>query len=154
MDRRRLLGGAGAGLVLVGTPACALIFSGAKAPDERDYSRIQWGWLILDVLFLGFVGVLVDFLSGAIYARAAPPDDGLPSWSRRLDPCEEASRRLVAIGRARPAAVWLRGHLHTCPTCAGQLRRLEEAPVVDLTPLLVAEGEVAEEPVLVELAPG
>lgn len=154
MDRRRLLTSAGAGLVLAGAPACALVFDGPKPPEERDYGRILWGWLLLDILFLGIIGVLVDFLSGAIYARKDPEEDSLPSWSRRIEPCEEATTRLVALGRARPAAAWLRVHLGECAHCADQLRRLQEAPAVNVEPLLAEAGEVVEEPVTVELAAG
>ena len=46
---------------------CATIFDGSKKPEERT-SDIQWGYVILDVLGTGLLGLIIDFADGAIYS--------------------------------------------------------------------------------------
>lgn len=150
MNRRHFLQAGSLATAAVATPACALIFDGPKDPDERDYDRILWGYLILDVLFTGLIGLLIDFLSGAIYARAGSPR--MSSRGRRIELCPDATVQIATLGRARPAALFLRNHLPGCPHCSDALRRHADAPEADMGPLVAEEGDVYTEPVHVELA--
>jgi len=53
-------------VVMIFNVNCASILDGTSG---RRTSNIQWGFVVLDVLFTGVLGLVVDFATGAIYAR-------------------------------------------------------------------------------------
>jgi hypothetical protein len=78
--------------ILVPMLNCATIFDGAKKDLERT-SDIQWGYVILDACFTGFLGLIIDFASGAIYKSSNPSkaeieknlNKGIPCYRLRDD---------------------------------------------------------------------
>lgn len=56
-------------VVLVASSGCAWMFNGFRGKDEHERSpNIAWGYFILDLLFTGAIGLIIDFASGAIYS--------------------------------------------------------------------------------------
>lgn len=53
-------------LVMIVNVNCAAILDGTGGKRTSD---VQWGFVVLDVLFTGLIGLVIDFASGAIYAR-------------------------------------------------------------------------------------
>jgi hypothetical protein len=114
MNRRTFLIGTSLLAVVSATPGCALIFDGGKGPDERDYGRLLWGWLILDILFTGLIGVVIDLATGAIYVRR-----GGATMAGTVAPanlCRDATEMVLTVGRPRRASRYLAGHVPTAYT--------------------------------------
>ena len=149
MQRRSFLKSIPIGLVAV-TSGCALIFSGAKSPEDRDHSRIQWGYLILDILFTGFLGLIIDFATGAIYAQKG---SARSNSAHPVQLCEQAAHTLTVSIDTGHSASYLKSHLRTCTTCAHSLRTMAQAPALDIGHILSRPGDILEESVPVELAP-
>ncbi len=131
-------------------PGCALIFDGGKNPEDRDYSRVLWGWLILDILLTGLIGLIIDFATGAIYARKGGRMGGLVSEVRL---CPEATEAVLALGRPRRAGQFLAGHVASCAHCSDALVRLAPATIA-VESICRGHGEVVEEAIATSLAPG
>lgn len=102
--------------------SCAWIFGGFRGKSEAERSAdIQWGYFILDVLFTGAIGLIIDFATGAIYKSKG---GGLMTFSGPMDLCNHA--KLMA-GRAsadglEPFARDLAAHVERCPQCLQALR--------------------------------
>lgn len=62
--------------LLVFNFSCATILDGAKSPEKRSH-EIQWGYVVLDVLFTGLLGLIIDFADGAIYKEKYPGSGAL-----------------------------------------------------------------------------
>jgi hypothetical protein len=68
---------------------CATILDGAKKPHERT-SDIQWGYVILDLLTTGFLGIIIDFADGAIYkstSSSSEIEQDLNKYTSQGIPC-------------------------------------------------------------------
>ncbi len=150
MERRQLFTHAAlAGIAI--SPGCALIFSGAKAPEDRDHSRILWGWLIMDILFTGFIGLIIDLATGAIYARKGDVV-AAAGMARAVRLCAHAETAVVELRRPHQVGRYMADHLPTCPTCSASLASLTEGDV-DVASLCVGSGEVVTQPFQTALAP-
>jgi hypothetical protein len=141
----------GTSVAAAATPGCALIFDGAKAPENRDYERILWGYLILDILLTGLIGLIIDFATGAIYARSG---GGMTRRARPLRLCDDAMASVAGFERTRQVAQYLKGHVHGCAECSHSLRHVDAAPEEDVGELIAQRGDVLHEAVQVELAKG
>lgn len=53
-------------VVMIFNVNCAAILDGTGG---KRTSNVQWGFVVLDVLFTGLIGLVIDFASGAIYER-------------------------------------------------------------------------------------
>lgn len=148
MKRRSFLTGSALFAAVSTTPACALIFDGAKSPSERDHSRILWGWLILDILFTGLIGVVIDLATGAIYVRKGGAT--LAGTVAPANLCQEATDTVLTFGRPRRAGRYLADHVPTCLHCSLALADIEEG-TVDVADIMHGNGEFANEPVPVAL---
>lgn len=149
MNRRAFLRSAALTVVATYTTGCALIFHGAKSHEERDYDRILWVWLIVDLLFTGPIGVIIDFGSGAIYARKSAK---LGHTARPLKLCPEATARVAATGRARKAARYLQLHAPECTVCSTALADVDAPEDVDISSVIAKRGDISYEVVDVQLA--
>jgi hypothetical protein len=151
MRRRSFVRLAVLGAFAVPTLGCALVFEGGgKNPEDRDYERILWGYVILDVLLTGFIGLIIDFATGAIYAEKDRP---MTSSARPVRVCSQTTVAMVEAGASRQAASYLRHHLPKCRECSRAFRTLDRAPEVELDRLLATRGDVLDEHVEIELAP-
>ncbi|MFT6144949.1 MAG: hypothetical protein ACJAZO_004841 [Myxococcota bacterium] len=148
MNRRTFLIGTSLLAVVSATPGCALIFDGGKGPDERDYGRLLWGWLILDILFTGLIGVVIDLATGAIYVRR-----GGATMAGTVAPanlCRDATEMVLTVGRPRRASRYLAGHVPTCLHCSLALADIQDG-TVDVAEIMHGDGEFASKPVPVAL---
>ena len=69
---------------------CALILDGGKKPNERT-SDIQWGYVVLDVLFTGALGIIIDFATGAVYKSSNPSKTEIEKNLNKGIPCYRVS---------------------------------------------------------------
>lgn len=72
--------------LVMGQFNCATILDGAKKPHERT-SEIQWGYVVLDVLFTGLLGIIIDFADGAIYKSSNPSKTEIEKNLNKGIPC-------------------------------------------------------------------
>lgn len=108
--------------LFVGVTGCALIFDGAKEPSQRS-SDVQWGYLILDILFTGIIGIVVDFATGAIYKKKG---GGMLSYTPEgapLSVCDKMAARVKGSSRNTldDLKTWMEGHAAGCPVCHSAL---------------------------------
>ena len=78
-------------VLLVSTAACGTVFGGSKAPHERG--SLNWGLLVLDLL-LFWPGVIVDFLSGAMWHKKAGGMFSIQNLGDPLPVCVETTDRV------------------------------------------------------------
>jgi len=69
---------------------CATILDGSKKPGERT-SDIQWGYIVLDVLFTGALGIIIDFATGAVYKSSNPSKAEIEKNLKEGIPCYRVS---------------------------------------------------------------
>jgi hypothetical protein len=60
-------------VVLMANINCATVFDGTKPSGQRG--DIMWGYFVLDVVCWGFIGLIIDFADGAIYAKVPASTD-------------------------------------------------------------------------------
>ena len=69
---------------------CAVILDGSKKPSERT-SDVQWGYVVLDVLFTGCLGLIIDFATGAVYKSSNPSKAEIEKNLNKGIPCYRLS---------------------------------------------------------------
>lgn len=149
MNRRKFVTQSVLVTAVAGSPACATLLGGGGKPDaERDYTRIRWGWLIADILLTGLIGVVIDFLTGAIYASKSGVEGGLVG---KIDLCDEAHDRLVSLHSPRKGAKFLVAHTPSCGQCSHALANVGEGDIPS-SEVCKGEGVFVAEPVSIELA--
>ncbi len=149
MKRRSFLAGSIFAGAIATMPGCALIFDGGKGPDERDHGRILWGYLILDILFTGLLGLVIDFATGAIYARKGRRVATGSVHAVELCPVGHAG--IVSAARPRRAARFIARHLPECTHCSLALADLQ-GPEVAVSEICDGQGEAIEEPFVTAFA--
>ena len=152
MHRRQFLVRTGLVAAVAGTSGCALVFDGAKSPGEQDRSRILWGYVILDILLTGAIGLIIDFISGAIYARKGSYTG--PGMVAELSLCDEAHLAMMGDMRPRHAKRFFAAHLQSCPHCSLAVAEVPDNGTIDMDSVCRGRGEIDAEPVLVDLAHG
>lgn len=145
MNRRQML--TGSACVLVTTSSgCALIFDGAKGPDERS-DQILWGWVICDLL-LGFWPIIIDLVTGAIYVRKSAKSSEVEAFPAFM--CADAQIALREVHRTRRAAIYLQQHLPECEHCVAAVTSARAGAATDLTDLMRSSPpDVVEEVVVI-----
>jgi len=68
---------------------CATILDGTKKPGERG--DVMWGYVILDVLFTGCLGLIIDFADGAMYKSTNPSKAEIEKNLKKGIPCYRVS---------------------------------------------------------------
>ena len=72
--------------ILMSAFNCATILDGSKSANERT-SDIQWGYVVLDVLFTCLLGLIIDFADGAIYKSNNPSKTEIEQNLNKGIPC-------------------------------------------------------------------
>ncbi len=60
-------------VILATMPACATILHGDRCGSTYKAAKIDMGMLVLDIVLLGGLGLVVDFLTGAIWVPVDAP---------------------------------------------------------------------------------
>lgn len=102
-------------------------------------------------MIVGLVFLLIDFGTGAIYARKG---SARTTRAHPVQLCEAATQSLKASPSSTHAGLYLKHHLHGCAACSEALLAMTQQPEVDLSPFMNGPVDGDDTVIPVELALG